>query len=489
MAGPTRISELSDGSPVQPTDQVPVARGSGATGYTYKVNAGRIVSDLFNVGNSSTVDLIWDTSTRTLSAQAKASSSVVIQDTPPSSSQPGDFWYDSSSGVLSLRYNDGDSAQWVDVGGGDAGPLINTQNTPTVNLGWNSTTNTLSADVKDASVTNAKIAFDGGSFCFRNKIINGNFDIWQRGTSLGSGTGKRYLADRWFVESTGSTYSSSQQLFTYGQTTVPNQPKYFHRTTVTSTPGSGNYTTLVQRIEAGSTLANKTATITFWAKADSSKNISVELIQRFGNGLSSPDDVAIYCGKFLLTTSWQLFTTTVNVPTIQGKILGTDSNTDFLQLGFFLEAGSIFNARTNSLGQQSGTFDIAQVQLEEGPTATPFEHRPIGTELALCQRYYEKGYINGWELAIFSDYNQRYTMSYVYKVSKRSLPTLLTVGTQIINYRYQNSTRTNGSYEGSLSAGYLDHANLVMTLPDIPSQSNGFGTLASCNGFAVDSEL
>ena len=54
----------------------------------------------------------------------------------------------------------------------------------------------------------------------------------------------------------------------------------------------------------------------------------------------------------------------------------------------FFDAGSNYNSRTDSLGQQSGTFDIAQVQLEEGSVATPFEVRPIGTELALCQRYY-----------------------------------------------------------------------------------------------------
>ena len=83
MAGPTRISELSDGSPVQPTDQVPVARGSGATGYTYKVNAGRFVSDLFNVQNTSTVDLTFDTSTRTLCAAANIpEASVNVVDSP-----------------------------------------------------------------------------------------------------------------------------------------------------------------------------------------------------------------------------------------------------------------------------------------------------------------------------------------------------------------------------------------------------------------------
>ena len=54
----------------------------------------------------------------------------------------------------------------------------------------------------------------------------------------------------------------------------------------------------------------------------------------------------------------------------------------------FFDAGSDFNARTDNPANIH-TFDIAQVQVEPGPVATPFERRPIGTELALCQRYYE----------------------------------------------------------------------------------------------------
>jgi hypothetical protein len=93
--------------------------------------------------------------------------------------------------------------------------------------------------------------------------------------------------------------------------------------------------------------------------------------------------------QFALTTSWQKFTATVAVPSISGKTIGTDGN-DHLRCRFWFDAGDSFDSSTDSLGQQSGTFDIAQVQLEAGEVATPFEQRDIGgVELALCQRYYQ----------------------------------------------------------------------------------------------------
>jgi hypothetical protein len=74
---------------------------------------------------------------------------------------------------------------------------------------------------------------------------------------------------------------------------------------------------------------------------------------------------------------------------VSGKTLGTGGN-DSLSFHFWFDAGSDYNSRANSLGQQSGTFDISQVQLEAGDTATPFEHRSYGDELARCQRYYRQ---------------------------------------------------------------------------------------------------
>jgi hypothetical protein len=225
---------------------------------------------------------------------------------------------------------------------------------------------------------------------FRNKVINGNFDYWQRGTSNTSIATGQYLADRWLHFRVGSTANVSRQAFTLGQTDVPNEPTYFHRTIVTSSAGASNRCDLRQNIESVRTLAGQTAILSFWAKADASKNIAVEFQQSFGTGGSPSSGVnAIGVTTCALTTSWKKFTIPVNIPSISGKTLGTDNN-DILTILLWFDAGSTYNSRTNSLGQQSGTFDIAQVQLEAGSVATPFEVRPLGTELQLCQRYFCK---------------------------------------------------------------------------------------------------
>lgn len=241
----------------------------------------------------------------------------------------------------------------------------------------------------DLSVSNGEVSIadlkPSQSMMFRNKIINGNFDIWQRGTSQTTdGYGS---ADRWISNQNVSTKTASQQSFANGQTDVPGNPKYYWRHVVTSGNSVDSLIAAEQRIESVQTLAGQTATLSFWAKADSNKNISTELIQSFGFGGSSTLNT-IEVRTYNLTTSWQKFTATVSIPSISGKTIGTNGN-DCLVLLIWLDAGSVFNSRTNSLGNQSGTFDIAQVQLEEGSVATPFEHRPIGTELALCQRYFQ----------------------------------------------------------------------------------------------------
>ena len=254
----------------------------------------------------------------------------------------------------------------------------------------------------------------------KNLIINGNFDWWQRGTST---TSNAYLADRWQYLSATSTHTVSQQAFTVGQTDVPGEPEFYHRAVVTSGSTAGSYSYLIQKLEDVRTAAGQTITLSFYAKADASKDLAFELYQSFGSG-GSATVTGIIVETCSLTTSWQKFTVTGAVSSISGKTVGTDSH---VALIWWLDAGSDFNARTNSLGNQSGTFDIAQVQVEIGDQATAFEFRHKEEELALCQRYYQKGNLYVEERTLFSGDVTNASTYYAnreFNVSMRAAPTV-----------------------------------------------------------------
>ena len=254
--------------------------------------------------------------------------------------------------------------------------------------------NTASAIVARSAAGNFNItSINNGPLAgMRNAIINGNFDIWQRGTSF---TSSEYGADRWIHLRGGTTHTVTRQAFTLGQTNVPGEPTYYCRTVVSSVAGAGSYAILAQYIEDVRTFAGQQVTVSFWAKVDATKNIAVEIEQHFGTGGSPSAAVtAIGVTKVSIGTSWQKVTVTASIPSISGKTLGNNGNSN-LRLNIWFDAGSSSNARTDTLGQQSGTFEIAKVQVEPGPVATPFERRPIGTELALCQRYFNKSYAVG----------------------------------------------------------------------------------------------
>ncbi|WP_432719830.1 hypothetical protein R0381_003665 [Jeongeupia wiesaeckerbachi] len=255
------------------------------------------------------------------------------------------------------------------------------------------------AVIGDASTLLATTAFvaalvasrtgSAGAVNFRNKLINGNFDFWQRGTSIAAGTGSRYCADRWVSNSSGSTIAVSRQTFAPGQTLVPSEPTYFQRVVVASVAGANNQATIAQPIESVRSCAGRKVTRSFWAKADAAKSIAVEFAQNFGSG-GSPTVTGIGAQKIALTTNWTYYTITADIPSIAGKtIAGGD---DYLAMFFWCDAGSSFDGRTASLGQQSIVLDLAQVQLEVGAVATSSEERPAQVELALCQRYFQKTY-------------------------------------------------------------------------------------------------
>jgi hypothetical protein len=318
------------------------------------------------------------------------------------------------------------------------------------------------------------------NYTFRNKIINGNFDIWQRGTSQTSnGYGS---ADRWRSFASGSTLTASQQSFTLGQTDVPGNPKYYFRYAVSSVSGSGNSGRLMQRIEDVSSLAGQTVTLSFWAKADSNKNIATEFTRNFGTGGSpSTTEEEIHVTTYNLTTSWQKFTATVSIPSISGKTIGSDGN-DYFQLLFWFDAGSNFNSRTNSLGQQSGTFDIAQVQLEESTVPTPFEHRHIGMELSLCQRYFQnfRGDAGMSYNRIFLHKNAYYeSEAFIFPVEMRDAPAMSHQG---IFVRELNASSTTSATESFTADRKGFHATSNVT------NNSNFYTFV-CTNVKADAEL
>jgi hypothetical protein len=243
---------------------------------------------------------------------------------------------------------------------------------------------TLAGNVFASNVSingNAISPFPGG---YKNKIINGNFDIWQRSTSntATSGSGGYLTTDRWagYWDGTIGSVTFSQQSFSLGQTDVPGEPKYFFRWNQTAAGSGSTYRILLQKIEGVRTLAGKNLTVSFWAKADSSRSITLQIGQEFGTGGSPSATVYTTGDTDNLTTSWQKFTCTIAVPSISGKTLGTGGN-DCLTWFFILPLNTTM------------TLDFAQIQVEEGSVATAFEQRHIGDELALCQRYFQTAYL------------------------------------------------------------------------------------------------
>lgn len=265
---------------------------------------------------------------------------------------------------------------------------------------------------------------------YANVIRNPRFEIDQRAGTYVDGDG--YTLDGWVKIVTGSTATVTQQTFTLGQTDVPYNPKKYIRYVVTTVAGASNRVALLQRIIEGvQTFAEEVCTLSFYAKADASKNIAIELVQNFGSGGSPSAQTSFGVTTKNLSTSWAKYTVTVAIPSISGKTLGTYNN-NYLGLIFWFDAGSNWNPRTNSLGQQSGTFDIADVVLNHGNIAMPISWcmRNPQEELALNQRYLYMfpivagmAFVQGWRrgsalLAFVKDL----------PVAMRAVPTIIQTG-------------------------------------------------------------
>jgi hypothetical protein len=214
----------------------------------------------------------------------------------------------------------------------------------------------------------------------KNKIINGAFNVWQRGTTFSPATATPiYSADRFtgYANFSAGTYTVSQQAFTAGAAPVAGyESQYFVRHSF-PTSGTISYAEFGQKIEDVRTFAGQTVTLSFWAKASSAvTSPTFTITQNFGSGGSGSVSTGSYAPT--LSTSWTRYSVTVTLPSIAGKTIGTNN---FLYVQYF----------TASVAT-STVLDFWGWQLEYGSKATPFQ-TATGTlqgELAACQRYYQR---------------------------------------------------------------------------------------------------
>jgi hypothetical protein len=296
----------------------------------------------------------------------------------------------------------------------------------------------------------------------KNKIINGDFRIWQRGTSFSSPSATSYTSDRWLVnyDGSGAAATISQQTFTPGTAPVSGyESPYFWRWNQTSAGSGGSYNVLEQRIEDVRSLTG-TVTISFWAKADTTRTVSASFNKYYGSGGSS-SDYATNSTSFSLTTSWARYTSTVSLASLSGKTIGTGS---YIGMRFDFPINTTF------------TIDIWGVQLEAGSVATPFT-TASGTlqgELALCQRYYWRLNASAYSNLCQGGYEQSST-AYAAFVST---PVPLRVAPTSIDWANINLFDTNASTitisSPSLAAVNTQYATIAWTISGGTAQRFGW---------------
>jgi hypothetical protein len=255
----------------------------------------------------------------------------------------------------------------------------------------------------------------------KNKLINGDFNIWQRGTTAAINS---YGADRWV--SGGGYGTQSRQDLAIGAITGYEAP-YFCQVVTAANSAAGDYGIFEQRIEDVRSLAGQAITISFYAKAASgTPKIGLELAQVFGSGGSGSVFTAVQA--VTLSTTWTRYTVTTTVPSISGKTIGAGS---FLGISNWVTAGSTYAVRSSNIGNQAATFQFAGYQVEYGSKATPFQTASGGSpqaELAMCQRYFERQdsalgtTFTPFGAGACSSTTQAYnTISYTYKRTSPSL--------------------------------------------------------------------
>ena len=313
----------------------------------------------------------------------------------------------------------------------------------------------------------------------KNKVINGDFRINQRAFTSTTTTGT-YTFDRFITSNSDGTVTYTPQTFTPGAAPVAGyEATNFVQIVTTGQTLTTAVAALVQRIEDVRTLAGQTATVSFYAKANTgTPNINVVLFQNFGSG-GSPSATTTNAGTVqTITTSWARYSFTIAVPSISGKTIGTTANTSLLLLNIFVSGGSASNAPT--VGIQSNTFQIWGVQVEASTIASDFQTATgtIQGELAACQRYYQR--ISGTDIIGSGQWTSTTTALIVVpnKVNMRNAPT---ISATITNF---NVTNVGGSAQlaTAVATTIAGPTNQLIQVTTAAVGVAGNGTVCFTNG-------
>lgn len=243
---------------------------------------------------------------------------------------------------------------------------------------------------------------------YRQAIINGNFDVWQRGTSWTNPASGQFTADHFsteYVLDGGTNPTIVHSRFPFLPASDLPGANYHYRIAPNgagSGYGANSLQWLTQRIENGTRLlcgAGKKVTVSFVANSNiAGKKIGVWLRQNYGTG-GTPSAAEIINGSSVtLTSTLTRYTFTFDTNTLIGKTFGSGDN-DYLEIAISYQWGATLGARVGQsileTFRASGIINIAQVQVNVGDTAPPFQPKSFLEEYQACLRYYETSYNYG----------------------------------------------------------------------------------------------
>jgi hypothetical protein len=406
--------------------------------------------------------------------------SITTSDSKPLFPNDGDLWNDTTDGLTYLYLEDVDSSQWVelkssasvssevDVRLSNAEGDIDDLETAVATI--NSEVRPINLGGTNAS-TLAGAQSNLGIILSQNYLINGGFDIWQRGTTTTSST--VYLADRWLHLSSAGTQTVSRS------TDVPADMGLLYSLSFASTNGTNP--SIIQRIESANAIniAGHTVTLSLWAKST---------VGTAGLSWSTATPAS--------TDTWSGSTTDQSGTFTASMTVGEWTR---YSATFVVAAGATTGYQiiiNRSVTTTSTTTLFAGVQLEEGSVATPFRRNApsIQAELTACQRYY---WVGGNSATGVMNNATSARFSIQYPITMRVAPIIRLSATPIALNPTVSEAQTNtafttvGTTLSIASGGSIDTqaASKINISSGWTSGADGRVMTLLSNSFAFDAEL